>query len=75
MKITEIRLLTYDDIHRIIGGTKGAIYSLVHRNAIPHIRITSRIVRFHPEEIARWLEFNGMNWDPEHGVKEQQSET
>ncbi len=63
MTLESLRLLTYDDMVKILGLSKGALYGMVHRNAIPHMRLTGRIVRFHPEEIERWLTANGLRLD------------
>ena len=38
-----------------IGCTAKHVYTLAKQNQIPHFRIGA-LVRFHPQEIAEWLE-------------------
>ncbi len=40
----------------LLGIKKATMYSLVCRKEIPHLRISGRMVRFHPEELKAWVE-------------------
>ena len=47
--------MDYDQFCTEYGFVKGTAYSLVSRKQIPHVRISSRMVRFSREEIEAWL--------------------
>jgi excisionase family DNA binding protein len=49
-------LLTYRDLARRLGVPVGTVHYWVCRNAIPHVRLGPRSVRFRPAEIERWLD-------------------
>lgn len=49
-------LLTYRDVARRLGVPVGTVHYWVCRNAIPHVRLGPRSVRFRPAEIERWLD-------------------
>jgi excisionase family DNA binding protein len=49
------RLLTYDDVSKQTGLTKGTLYSLVARGELPHLRLGPRFVRFTSVQIEEWL--------------------
>ena len=50
------RLLTYAQLSRLLALPTGTLYSLVHREKIPYIRLGRRTVRFDAEEISAWLD-------------------
>ncbi len=50
------KLLTYKELSRLLAVPTGTLYSLVHREKIPHIRLGRRTVRFDAEEISAWLD-------------------
>ncbi|UCG51022.1 MAG: helix-turn-helix domain-containing protein [Candidatus Latescibacterota bacterium] len=59
-KITESKsrtgLWTVDEVARFLRCSKDAIYRMVERQEIPHIRVFKRKgLRFRPEEIEGWL--------------------
>ena len=48
-------LLDYDGFEARYGIKKGTVASWVSRKAIPHVRLSARLVRFDPTEIDAWL--------------------
>lgn len=50
------RLLTIDDIAEKLQVKKSTIYALVHRNRIPHIKLTGKLLRFRETEIQEWID-------------------
>ena len=50
------RLLSIDDVVRILGVTRAAIYSWTHKKTIPHIKLSRGCLRFREGDIMAWLE-------------------
>lgn len=50
------RLLTYAQVAARTGLPVGTVYDLVHRGAIPHVRLGPRLVRFPEHELRAWLQ-------------------
>jgi len=48
------KLLTIDDVARILSVKKSTIYQWVHMRLIPCIKV-GRFVRFREKDIQRWL--------------------
>jgi len=48
-------LIGYDEAASILGMTPGAVRAAVSREAIPHIRISDRVVRFDRDELIEWV--------------------
>jgi excisionase family DNA binding protein len=51
----EPKLMTYEQLCTRYGFRKGTIYSLVHENRIPHVRLGRRFVRFEAAAIEEWI--------------------
>ncbi|GAB6182813.1 helix-turn-helix transcriptional regulator [Thermodesulfovibrio hydrogeniphilus] len=51
----EKKLLTVDEVARMLSLSKQSIYQLVFYRKIPVIRLSKRALRFDPEAIERWL--------------------
>lgn len=49
-------LLTYDEASRLLCVPVNTLYAWVSQKRIPHVRLSGRMVRFDPEELARWIE-------------------
>ncbi|MFZ5480455.1 MAG: helix-turn-helix domain-containing protein [Myxococcota bacterium] len=49
-------LLTYDEASRLLGVPVNTLYAWVSQKRIPHVRLSGRMVRFDPEELALWIE-------------------
>lgn len=49
-------LLTYQEAADLLGIKLATLYALVSKRAIPHIRVSGRIVRFDAAELRAWLE-------------------
>ena len=49
------RLLTYQELAKLLGIKVNTLYTLVSQRRIPHVRIGSRLVRFDRRQIERWL--------------------
>lgn len=49
------RLLTVTDVANLLQCSVGTIRNLVWKGKIPTVRPTPAMVRFHPEEIWKWL--------------------
>jgi excisionase family DNA binding protein len=52
------RLLTPDDVSRLLNIKKSCVYYLVRESKIPHIKI-ERLIRFQETEIIAWLRSKG----------------
>jgi len=48
------KLLTVDDVARILSVKKSTIYQWIHMRLIPYIKV-GRFVRFREKDIQRWL--------------------
>ena len=49
------RLLTYAQLSEWLGVPIGTLYGMVHRQRIPHVRLSARQVRFSRSRITQWL--------------------
>jgi len=49
-------LITYKEAAEMLGLAKGTVYSMVHHNRIPHIRLGRRLVRFDAAELRKFVE-------------------
>jgi excisionase family DNA binding protein len=49
-------LITYQKAAEMLGLAKGTIYSMVHQNRIPHIRLGPRLVRFDAAELQKFVD-------------------
>ncbi len=49
-------LLSYREASALLAIPVGTLYALVHQKRIPHIRLSGRMVRFHPDALHAWLE-------------------
>lgn len=54
-------LLTYKDTAKILGLPVGTLYALVSTRAIPHIRLSKRIVRFARADLHTWVNAKRVN--------------
>lgn len=50
------KTLTYPQAADLLSVPLGTLYSWVHQQRIPHIRISGRLVRFEKAELERWLD-------------------
>ena len=48
-------LLTYTQTAQLLSIPKGTLYSWVHDQKIPYIRLSARTVRFEKPQILAWL--------------------
>jgi excisionase family DNA binding protein len=49
-------MLSYRDAARMLGVPVSTVYGWAHRRQIPHLRLSSRMVRFRRDELEKWLE-------------------
>lgn len=57
------RLLRIHEVAELLRMSVGSIYHLVSQKRIPVIRISTRCIRFDPEEVQRWIEsMRQENW-------------
>lgn len=52
--VIDERLIKIGRAAEITGFTKGYLYELVYKNAIPYVRI-NRSIRFDPVELDKWM--------------------
>jgi excisionase family DNA binding protein len=52
----ETEWVGYAEASQITGLPINTLYSLVHRQRIPHTRFSTRMVRFSPTELRQWHE-------------------
>jgi len=50
-----IEYLTYNQAAKFLNMPKGTLYALVHERRVPHVRLSSRMVRFSRAELEAWL--------------------
>lgn len=50
-----LSLLGYSEVATLLGIKPNTLYSMVHRNQIPHYRFGPRTVRFNEAELLDWL--------------------
>ena len=48
-------LITYQELAARLSVPVNTLYSWVANGKIPHVRLTSRVVRFDDEQITLWL--------------------
>ena len=48
-------LLTYPEAAEFLGVKIGTVYSLVSQRRIPHVRLSSRLVRFERKSLERFV--------------------
>lgn len=58
--VKDIQLLTVEELVQKLRLTKGAVYTMVARREIPHIKMGRRL-RFDSEEISKWLDGQRVN--------------
>ena len=63
----EEQLIGYDDLARMLGIKKGTACAWVCRGEIPHVRISSRLVRFNPTAIREWVRQREVGTRAPHG--------
>jgi len=49
------KLLTVDDVAKVLSVKKSTIYQWVHMRLIPYIKV-GRFVRFKEKDIQKWLQ-------------------
>lgn len=49
------RLMTAQDVARLLGCSDKEIYKMAACGEIPCMRITARMVRFDPDDLDKWL--------------------
>jgi excisionase family DNA binding protein len=50
------QLLTAEQVAKRMAVSKQAVWELARESRIPVIRISDRRLRFHPEDVERWLD-------------------
>lgn len=53
--MNESELLTYEQAARRLALKRGTLYALVSARRIPHVRMSSRIVRFKASDLDAWV--------------------
>lgn len=48
-------MLNYREAAQLVGVPVGTLYTWVHEERIPHVRLGARLVRFPRVELERWL--------------------
>lgn len=48
-------MLSYEQVSKLLNVSKGTLYCWVHRQVIPHLRVTDRLVRFQRSALSEWL--------------------
>ena len=52
----ERRLIDYDTLSHMLGMKKATLYSMVSKGTLPHIRFSTRLVRFDLHQIELWVD-------------------
>lgn len=55
-RTNELEAGGYELAERVTGLKRGTLYSLVHERRIPHVRLSSRLVRFRRGHLKRWMD-------------------
>jgi excisionase family DNA binding protein len=55
------RLLSVDEVVLMLGVSKATIYSWTHKNKIPHIKLSRRLLKFRESDILAWIERRSNN--------------
>ncbi len=50
------RLLSIDELSKLLGVTKAAIYSWTCRKKIPYVKLGRKLLKFREDEIMKWIE-------------------
>lgn len=51
----EVTVMTYSQAAGFLGISANALRNLVYKKLIPHVRFTSRTVRFVREDLEKWV--------------------
>ena len=49
------KLLSIDDVSKMLGVKKATIYAWTSQGKIPHIKLSKRLLKFSEKEITEWL--------------------
>ena len=49
------RLVSIEELSKILGVTKATIYSWTSKNKIPHIKLSRRLLKFRESDILKWI--------------------
>lgn len=61
------QFFTYRDAARYLSLPVGTLRAMVHRKAIPHVRIGPQSVRFDRAELDRWIDARRIPRDDQAG--------
>ncbi|HXF73905.1 MAG TPA: helix-turn-helix domain-containing protein [Actinomycetota bacterium] len=61
------RLLRPREAAEILGCSRSAVYDLIRRGAIPHVRLSAGIVRVPEDELEAFLRARVKGGEPEEG--------
>ena len=53
--------LSYQEAADLLRVSRATLYSWVYERRIPHVRLSSRTVRFIREDLDRWMELRRIN--------------
>lgn len=48
-------LLTYRQAADLLGVRLPTLYAMVSKRTVPFVRLSGRMVRFHPRDLDRWI--------------------
>jgi excisionase family DNA binding protein len=60
------KLLSMEELSRLLGITKSTLYSWTSKKIIPHRKLSSRLIRFEESEILDWLDKKSVYPDAQH---------
>lgn len=63
------KLLSIEELSRLLGITKSTLYSWTSKKIIPHRKLSRRIVRFEESEIMNWLSKKSVYPDAKHSCR------
>lgn len=57
------KLLSIDELSKMLGVTKATIYSWTSQNKIPHIKLSKRLLKFQEKKIMDWISKRSISAD------------
>jgi excisionase family DNA binding protein len=58
-----VRYVGYPGAEEFTGLKRNTLYAMVHHHRIPHIRLSSRMVRFDLDELESWMRSRSVGAD------------
>jgi excisionase family DNA binding protein len=66
------KLIGIDEVSEMLGISKATVYSWTSQNKIPHIKLSTRLLKFREQEITDWIAQKSVGTDTDKVGDEKQ---